>query len=645
MINFFRRIFQTKIGTFISLAFLALIGFAFAASDISGNLGGVTSGGSAAKIGNSTVSVGDLRANMMRAYQMARQQQPGLDQATFVSSSFDSVLKDVLDGYTLEEYARQLGFGVSKRLIDARIAENKAFQGIDGKFSELKFQQALQQGGIGEVELRRSIERELLIEQLLGPTTQPTPLPTGFLRPYGDLLLEDRSGLATFLPSDFYAPAAAPTTAQLNDYVAKNRNRYLVPEQRVVRYATFGPANAAAAVAVTDAEIAKVYDENKDKFAATDARQFSQVIVGDEAQAKALAAKAAGTSLSAAATSIGLSASSITAKTQNDLAAASSADVAKAGFAAAEGAIVGPTKIPLGWSVVKLEKIEHTPARTLEQARPEIEKELTERKKQEAVSDFFNKLQDLADGGASAEEIAKQNGLTIVTTPAIFANGQAPANAAFKPDALAATMVQNAFQASKSGEAQIVTIKENKQYAIVDAARIIPAAVPALDTITAKVTEDWKRTEGARKARELARKISDRVNKGESLEAAIKAEGARTQPVQRIGGKRAEIAAAQGRIPPELALLFSMTPHTAKTLEMPNNMGWMVLYLDQSKRGDASKDPRIIPAIQGQMTQSLGREYTDQILAAARKAVGVKRNEDAIAALKANLAGTDQQPQ
>ncbi len=645
MINFFRSLFQSKLGTVISLAFLGLIAFAFAASDIGGQLGGVAGGGSAAKVGGRTLSVAELRETMNRAYQVQRQQQPGIDQASFMAQNFDDVLKDVLASYTLEEYARKLGFGVSKRLVDARIAENPAFQGVDGKFNQAKFEQLLQQNGIRENDLRTSIERELLIEQLLGPAAQATPAPAGFVRPYGDLLLEERSGLAAFIPSQFYAPATAPTTAQLNDYVSKNRSRYLVPEQRVVRYATFGPANAAGSAVVTDAEIEKAYNDNKAKFAAAEARQFAQVIVAEEAQAKALAAKAAGSPLSAAASSIGLSASSITAKTQNDLAAASSAEVAKAGFAAAEGAVVGPIKVPLGWSVVKLEKIERSAAKTLEQARPELEKELSARKKQEAVADFFNKVQDLADGGASVEEIAKQNGLNVVTTPAILANGTAPGDAGYKPDTVAATMAQSAFQASKSGETQVVTIKENEQYAIVDAARIIPGAVPALDAIQTRVSDDWKRAEGSRKARELARKIADRVGKGEALDAAIKAEGARTEPVQRIGSKRAQITAAQGRVPPELTLLFSMTPRTAKTLEMPNNLGWMVLYLDQSKRGDASKDPTIIPAIQGQLTQTLGKEYVDQILAAARKAVSVKENRDAITALKAELTGANQQAQ
>lgn len=643
MISFFQRIFKSKIGTFISLLILALIAFAMVSSDNLGSgAGGIIGGGNAVKIGGRDVSVAELRTNMLRAYQSAKQDQPGLDQATFIKNGgFDNVLKDMLNSYTLEEYARQLGLGVSKRLVDARIAETQAFQGIDGKFSATRMEQVLQDNGLTEPMMRQSIERELLIQQLLSPVVDPVRVPASFARPYGDLMLEERSGLATFLPSAYYAPAGVPTDAQLTDYVTKNRARYLIPEQRFVRYALFDKSNASAATAVTDADIAKVYEENKAKFAGSSTRQFSQVILGDEAQAKALATKASGASLADAASAIGLSASTINAKTEAELAASSSAAVAKAGFAASEGGVVGPIKVPLGWSIVKLDKIVNTPAKSLAEARPEIEKELTELKSQEAIGNFFNKLQDAANNGASVEEIARQNGLTVVTTPAILANGRAAANAEYKPDATVQAFLPTAFQSSASGEAHVVPVKDNEQFAIVDAARIIPAAVPALDTMKARVTDDWKRAEGARKAREMARKISDRVGKGETLEAAIKAEGARTEPVQRISGKRMQVTNAQGRVPPELVLLFSMAPKTSKTLELNNNTGWMVLYLDQSKRGDATKEDGAIPAIQGQLSNVVGDEYAQQVMAAARKAVGVKRNEQAINALKAEMSGTN----
>lgn len=647
MIQFFRRIFSSKIGAFLALAFLGLIAFAFAASDITGtgSFGG-PSGGKVVEVGSRDITAADVRSRFMRAYDNARQQQPGLDQAAFANSgAVDQILNQMIDGYTLEQYARKLGFGVSKKLVDARIAANPAFQGLDGKFSQTTFEQLLRANGITEKEIRADIEQQMLIEQLMAPIGAPLRIPADFSMPYASLMLEERFGQATYIASDAYAPTAAPTDAQLTEYVKQNRQRYLVPEQRVVRYALFDASSAGQAAAVTDAEISKFYEENKQNFAGSQTRVFAQVIAGTEAQAKTIAAGAASGSLNAAASSAGLEASEIKAAKAEDIAGATSEDVAKRAFAAKQGDVIGPVKVALGWAVLKLDRIDTVDARTLADARSDIEKALTERKKLEAAQDLFNKIQEQVDGGASAEELAQQNGLKLVSTPALLPTGQSLTDPAYRPEPILAGLIGPAFQAHESGEAQIITVQENQQFAIVDSGKIIPAAVPALASIKDRVAGDWKRTEGSKKARDLARKISDRVNKGATLDAAIKAEGAKAANIQRIGGKRAEVAAAQGKVPPEVALLFSMAPKSSKTLELPNDAGWMVLHLNENKRGDAKNVPGLANAIQQQMGQSLGGDYAAQLLTAARKEIGVRRNDDAIAALKKELSSAGNQPQ
>ena len=54
MLTFFRNFFKTKIGLALALAFLVLIGFAFASMDVSnsGAFGGLASGNSVAAAGD-----------------------------------------------------------------------------------------------------------------------------------------------------------------------------------------------------------------------------------------------------------------------------------------------------------------------------------------------------------------------------------------------------------------------------------------------------------------------------------------------------------------------------------------------------------------------------------------------------------------
>src|SRR3546814_7525958 len=79
MITAIRAMFSSTIGKFLALAFVALVGVAFALSDVTGNstFGGV-GGANVAKVGSENIGVGDLRERVRQTYDQARQDQPGL---------------------------------------------------------------------------------------------------------------------------------------------------------------------------------------------------------------------------------------------------------------------------------------------------------------------------------------------------------------------------------------------------------------------------------------------------------------------------------------------------------------------------------------------------------------------------------------
>src|SRR3546814_7580139 len=75
--------------------------------------------------------------------------------AAFVESGgLDQVLDQLVEGAAFDQFATELGFGVSKRLIDGRIADLPAFAGVSGKFDQTVFENFLRQNGISEAQLR-----------------------------------------------------------------------------------------------------------------------------------------------------------------------------------------------------------------------------------------------------------------------------------------------------------------------------------------------------------------------------------------------------------------------------------------------------------------------------------------------------------
>ncbi|MBB6424705.1 peptidylprolyl isomerase [Sphingopyxis sp. JAI128] len=642
MITAIRAMFSSTIGKFLALAFVVLVGLAFALSDVTGNstFGGL-GGANVAEVGSEAIGVGELRDRARLAYDQARQQQPGLTMAAFVESGgLDQVLDQLVEGLAFEQFAREMGFGVSKRLVDGRIADVPAFAGVAGSFDQKVFENSLRQNGINEAQFRREMRQQLLLEQLAAPIASMPRIAPGMARPYAALLLEQRRGQAAFIPSSPFAPTADPGDAALRTYLSQNKAKFTVPERRVIQYAVFD-RDAVPVPAVTDAEIAKIYKDNAAQFAASETRRFAQVIVPDQAAANALAAKVrGGTSLAAAAQAAGLSASTTGDLTQSAYAATSSAAAAKAAFAAKRGDVVGPLQTGLGWTVTRVDDVTAKPARDLAAATPEIRAELAKNKANEAIVDYYNSLQDAVNGGASIEEIAADRKLQIVETPAILPSGRAPGQPGYTMAPELAPLVAQAFQAAGEGESHIATLVENEKFAVYAVKSIAEAAPPPFAQIRGDLLSEWRFAEGQKVARDKARAITKAVEGGKSLAAAVAAAGPNIGSVQSIGGRRAELGANGQPVPPELALLFSMAEGSVKTLEIPGNRGWMVIALGEVQRPDPkSIDPARVAAIAQPLAPAFGNELVGQLAAEAKRRAGVKINKKLVDQLRAELTG------
>lgn len=640
MITALRRLFSSTVGKFIALAFVGLIGVLFALGDVTGNASfGGLGGANVAKVGDTEIGVGELRQKVQQAYDQARQQQPGLTRQAFVESgALDQLLDQLVNDAAVRQYARDIGFGVSKRLIDGQIAD--AFAGVSGTFDQKRYEAYLADNGVSEAQLRREVETLLLTQQLAAPIGNLPNVSPGLARPYAVLPLEQRRGQAVYIPSSTFAPAGDPGDAVLKTFLAQNAAKFTVPERRVLQYALFDRA-AVPIPAVTDAEVAAAYKANAAQYTAAETRRIAQVIAPDQATANSIAAKVrGGTPLAAAAQSAGLSASTTGELTQSAYAATSSDAVAKAAFAAKRGDLVGPTQAGLGWIVARVESVTAKPARTLAQATPELRAELGKNKANEAIVDYYNKVQDAVNGGASIEEIAADRKLKVEETPALLPSGRAPGQPAFALAPELAPMIAQAFPGGAEGEAAIATLVENEKFAIVSVKSVIEAAPPPFAQIRGDLLAEWRFAEGQKVARAKARAIVKAVEGGKSFAEAIAAAGPNIGTVQTIGGRRGDLARSGQRVPPELALLFSMAANSVKTLEIPGNRGWMVISLAQVNRPDPkSVNDQIVASVARPLAGAMGSELVGQLIAEAKRRVGVTINKGLVEQLRKELTG------
>lgn len=642
MITSLRSLFGSALGKFLALAFVAVIGVGFALSDITGHssFGGL-GGANAATVGNADIGLGELRQRIRNAHDQARRDQPTLTLAAFVESGgLDQVLNQTIDGLAFEQFAEKLGFGVSKRQIDGRIADIPVFAGVSGTFDKTRFEAFLRENNLTEGQLRQEIKQQLLLEQLGMPIGSMPRIAPGMARPYAALLLEQRKGEAVFIPASPFAPATDPGDAALKTFLNQHSAKFTIPERRSLQYALFD-RDMVPVPAVTDAEIAEAYKANAAQFAASETRRFAQVIAPDQATANAIAAKVrGGATLAAAAQGSGLAASTSGELTESAYSATTSASVGKTAFAAKQGQLIGPVQTSLGWVVARVEAITGKPARSLADATPEIRAELAKTKANEAVVDFYNAIQDAVNNGASVEEIATDRKLKLLETPALLPNGHTPSDPTYTLAAELAPMAAQAFQSANEGEAQLATLVENQKFAIYSVKSIVAAAPPPFAQIRAELLADWRLAEGQRIARDKARAISKATESGQPLSTAARAAGANIGTVQSIGGRRADLGAGGKPVPPELALLFSMAKGSVKTLEIPGNRGWMVIALTEVDRPDPkSIDANRVAAIAQPLAPAFGNELVDQLAAEAKRRVGVKINKQLIEQLRKELTG------
>ncbi len=645
MLAFFRRLTHSKVGVVITFIVLGVIALAFAAGDITGlssmTGGAGITGGDVAKVGKAEVTVNELKTQAQTQLEGFRQEQPTLDMATFVNQGgLDGTLDRIISSMALEQFGRAQGMVVSKRAVDGQIASIPALQGPTGKFDENLYRQVLAQRKLTDAQIRSDIVRDTFAQQLTIPSTGATQVSSQLALPYASLLLEKRTGTIGFIPAAVVPAGPAPSDADLNMFYKRNIARYTVPERRIVRYAIVSPDRVKAQAVPTDAEIAKSYQQDRARYAATEKRTITQVVVADQAGATALAAKVkAGTSLADAARAAGLEASTQAGVEKAAYAGTASAQVADAVFAAPSGAVIGPVRTQLGWTVAKVDKIENVAGRSLDQVRGEIAAALGIQKAAAALSDAHDKIDDSLSKNATFDEVIADQKLAAVTTPALIASGVNPDDASSKPDPAIAPLVAAAFQAADGDGPQLVQLGTDGGFAVVALGRVVPATPRPLAQVRADVLRDVTAERARQAARKVAADVLARINKGMPIQQSLAQTKLPIPAARPLTASRAQIAADPRGAPPALALMFSMAPNAAKTLAAPDDSGWFIIKLDSIASGNAAGNDAAIKAARANIGRSVGREYVEQFAKAVRADVGVKTNAASIARVRADLLG------
>ncbi len=588
---------------------------------------GDQAGNVAATIGKSALLDSEYSSAVERAAGQERQQQPDMTTAAFLDAGGGRmVLDQLIRGKALDAFGAANGLVVSRRMVDGEIASIPAFQ-LNGRFDDATFRRVLDEQRIGERELRQSIATDLMQRQLLQPVMLGAHVPTAMAERYALLLLEQRQGEILPVPSAAAADPGTPTDAQLQAFHDANSAAYTIPERRAFRFAEIDDAALVAKAKPTADEVRGYYDQHPAEFGGVETRDVRQIVLIDEAKAKAFVEKVrGGTEFQKAAADEGFSSDDTGLGRLGEAALAEEVGeaAATAAFALAANGVSDPVQAGYGWQVMFVGGIHAAQATPFAAVSAEIEQRLAGEKLQQLVADNVATAEDALEDGQSLADVAQSLGLAVQSAPALTRDGRL-VDENYTVNRVDQPLLPQVFAASQSDGPQVVEYGDS-HYALLEVTDVIQPVLVPLEKIRGDVAAAWAVKARFDAAGAMADRIAKAASDGKTMREAIGAD--RLPPVQPLTIRRLELTqmVQQGQEVPLPVLMLLNTPQgQARAVAAPDNQGWFVVKVNEVTAGDAAEAAPMVDSMRQSLMRDTAQELADRFVRAVEGEVKVVR--------------------
>ncbi len=400
------------------------------------------------------------------------------------------------------------------------------FQGADGRFSRLIFDNFLLSNDLTEQRFLTLLRTDLARQQLTNAVRAGAVTPAVLAERLLAWRLESRSVKLVELRFADAPEPEAPTAAQLERFHENNADRFSAPEYREAGLAMMNAALLIPQMEVSEREIEDSYAAHRGRYETAERRGLEQVLVpGREAAAGIAVAWAAGADTPAITAQAEAAAGQFSDLGVLDRASLPLPALAEAGFALAPGGVSAPVQSPFGWHVLRAASVEAGATRPLDEVRDELRLELATEKAADAAFERSAAIQDSLASGATLAETAARNGMTLLSIR-IDAQGRDAEGrdvALPVPATARRALLQEVFQAAQGAAPRLT--EGDYGFAAVDLRSVTPAALRPLESIRAQVTEAFLADARRRFQEQRAAAILAATRAGKPLaEAAAEAE-------------------------------------------------------------------------------------------------------------------------
>jgi len=505
----------------IVLMGVLMLSFLWGARDVFANLG---SGDAVIQAGGRTIGEARFRQmfeDELKSYSQQTNQQISLPDA--VKAGFDHQVADALA--TDEAFAAELS-SMGLRPSDALVVDEirkapRFFNPVSGAFDKdayLKF--VTQQLNMTAPQFESLLRSELAQTQFVSGIAAGMRAPRLYDAVVAAVELEGRTFSYFVIPPTAVPPPSPPTEAQMLAFIKENADRMKRPEARALSVIRFSAAEAGAAAPVDPAAVQKRFDFEKDSLSTPDKRSLVEIPAKDAATAATISARLKhGEEPYAVAKSLGVSPIPYTNVPKTAVADPAAADAA---FALPAGAVSGPIKGALGYSVVKVTSATPGHVATLDENRDRLEAEIRKSAGQAKINQQVKAYEDARSGGATFAQAAQKLGLAVTSVPPITAQGMTLDNQRFP---LAPKLLQSAFTLQPGADSDIVDLGQG-EYAVVRLDKVLPPAPPPLNEIQPQLTQYLEARDVQTRLEAKATSLADQIRKGQPLDSVAATAGA-----------------------------------------------------------------------------------------------------------------------
>lgn len=489
--------------------FLALLAIAFAIG-----LGDFSGGGAyvAAKIGKEKITLNEfLQAKQDTINRFNNQQELTSEQSEAISIN---VINKLVTQSLINQEADDLGIKISPETIAEYIQADKSFY-QNGAFDLESYKKTLEYNSLTEAKFIENISKQIASKFLLNSLVVNLPIKDILSDYLYDYLTEIRSvTISNIDTSNTKIPQV--TENQLEDYYQKHQDLFKTKEYRNISYLQISSKNLSNKSAISESDLQKEYQENKEEYSLPETRNFYHFLAPDQETAEQVAHSLKKNNDPVKVTKVFVNKKVVSEVFNNQPENSFLSTLNPSLFELDENDVSSPIKSDLGWHIFKVMKINYKEYKTFAQAKSEMIENIQYKMSEIKLLELLKVIEDEIASGTDFKEIANRYDVSLIEVNKIAADGTY-ASPNKKNIEVSSGLLDLAFQTPLDEESELTLMDDSQDYIILRTNEIIEPRIEDFNIVKDRIKALYISKTKNDIALEIANSIQYKLNEDPSL--------------------------------------------------------------------------------------------------------------------------------